>query len=31
MCTKELQVLDKTGEVKYIGVGTGLLKEEFTK
>ena len=31
MCTKELQVIDSTGDVKYIGIGTGLLKEEFTK
>lgn len=31
MCTKELQVIDNSGDVKYIGIGTGLLKEEFTK
>ena len=31
MCTKELQLIDKTGDVKFIGVGTSLLKEEFQK
>ena len=31
MCTKELQVIDRTGDVKFIGVGTSLPKEEFQK
>ena len=31
MCTKELQVIHKTGDVKFIGVGTNLPKEEFQK
>ena len=31
MCTKELQVVDTHGQTKYIGIGTGLVKEEFQK
>ena len=31
MCTKELQVVDTHGQTKYIGIGTGLVKDEFQK